>query len=104
MSSITGSCTGNFSLDPDNGRAFGDADAMEFDVSSIDFDAETLEEKLTRRSCDWGPSVSISLLSTRDSWELDTGSRGRGWNRLLTRDSSLLHIDVSNYRKLLGFN
>jgi len=45
---------------------FDDADAMEFDVSSTDFDGETVDERLERRARNWIPSVSISFLSEQD--------------------------------------
>jgi hypothetical protein len=44
---------------------FDDAEAMEFDVSSTDFDGETVEERLRRRVHNWIPNVRISLRSKR---------------------------------------
>ena len=45
---------------------FDDAEAMEFDVSSTDFDGETVEERLKRRARNWIPNVNISFSSDRD--------------------------------------
>jgi hypothetical protein len=44
---------------------FDDSEAMEFEVSSTDFDGETIEERLTRRARNWIPAVSISISSRR---------------------------------------
>ena len=50
-----------------NVLSFDDAEAMEFDVSSTDFDGETVEERLERRARNWIPKVSISFSANRDS-------------------------------------
>jgi hypothetical protein len=43
---------------------FDDAEAMIFDISSTDFDGETVEERLERRARNWIPNVSVSFQST----------------------------------------
>ena len=40
---------------------FDEAEAMEFDVSSTDFDGETVEERLKRRARNWIPKVVIAI-------------------------------------------
>jgi hypothetical protein len=42
---------------------FDDAEAMSFDISSTDFDGETVEERLERRARNWIPNVSVSFES-----------------------------------------
>jgi hypothetical protein len=42
---------------------FDDAEAMEFDISSTDFDGETVDQRLRRRARNWIPSVSVSFES-----------------------------------------
>jgi len=45
---------------------FDDSDAMEFDVSSTDFDGETVDQRLRRRARNWIPNVKVSFPSKRD--------------------------------------
>jgi hypothetical protein len=44
---------------------FDDAEAMEFDVSSTDFDGETVDQRLRRRARNWIPNVNVSFPSKR---------------------------------------
>ena len=46
---------------------FDDAEGMDFDISSTDFDGETVDERLQRRARNWIPDVSVSFLSKGDS-------------------------------------
>jgi hypothetical protein len=46
---------------------FDDAEEIRFDVSSTDFDGETVEERLKRRARNWIPNVSVSFRPKRDS-------------------------------------
>jgi hypothetical protein len=45
---------------------FDDSDAMEFDISSTDFDGESLDQRLRRRAHNWIPAVEVSFLSKGD--------------------------------------
>ena len=45
---------------------FDDAEAMSFDLSSTDFDGETVDERLERRARNWIPKVNISFSGNRD--------------------------------------
>jgi hypothetical protein len=40
---------------------FDRAEAMDFDVSSTDFDGETVENRLQRRARNWIPNVAVSV-------------------------------------------
>ena len=49
-----------------NVSTLDDAEAMSFDLSSTDFDGETVDERLERRARNWIPNVNISFSRNRD--------------------------------------
>ena len=48
-----------------NVLTFDDAETMEFDVSSTDFDGEDIDQRLSRRSRNWIPDVIVQFDQTR---------------------------------------
>jgi len=48
-----------------NVLTFDDAETMEFDVSSTDFDGEDIDQRLSRRSRNWIPDVIVTFDQTR---------------------------------------
>jgi hypothetical protein len=48
-----------------NVLTFDDAETMEFDVSSTDFNGEDIDQRLSRRSRNWIPDVIVKFDQTR---------------------------------------
>jgi hypothetical protein len=46
-----------------NVLTFDDAETMEFDILSTDFDGETVDKRLQRRARNWIPNVTVAIES-----------------------------------------